>query len=702
MNKSIFDPHLKNYLTLANNAKISFVTSQKIGCSIENILNEDPKSIWLSEDGLPQEIIIDLTSLSAYPTHIECIGIYCWHAYQTNPKLIEISISSNGTKYSSLGNFDLCLKPGTQLFDIDTHSINEIQYLKLTIKETFSGCRTYINNVIMYEKMPSDNEINTHNSLNESSLMMYVRESREKNMPFCIRDPGLLTSKLNNLKATFNNHQQLNAGVVVKANTNLISKDLADDLLDMKSKDKFNNLHLNTTENNTFMSDDDVSKKHYGINNSHSHSHIHNVNSNIIEEDEDKENAYSTSKKKKQHTTMLKREKEAIRYDEQENDNDNDNDNDNGVNHSNNNIHNECNSSIPKRLFQHTKHQEMMNPNLLSFNPSNNYMNYEESQQDEQHNKTVIDVSRLESEFREFKSRQEDKYKQVNNRMLNIEKELLHIKDEITKINQNINIILEEQNSQYNLILEECRNMINNKIVNVFCNANSMHQHVPSNQNNSMLFSLNNNNDDNNVINTNNNINISQNVSAKFKDEIDEQELLYPRQTDLLSMNEGIIIGSKESELDKMNELFANKFEEKLADFSSKLGKQISDSLLKPSFERIENLIKDNLNDVQNTFKMIGKKAKDNNPRNTVGYSTYRNNIPSSLHKHNSNTINISLNYRDKSTRNKVVDPFVNLIHDEQQQQQPQQQQVMRRNDNDNMDIYNYPLKYRTINKQSK
>ena len=343
----------------------------------------------------------------------------------------------------------------------------------------------------------------------------------------------------------------------------------------------------------------------------------------------------------------------------------------------------------------------MMNPNLLSFNPSNNYVNSEESQQDEQHNKNVIDVSRLESEFREFKSRQEDKYKQVNNRMLNIEKELLHIKDEITKINQNINIILEEQNSQYNLILEECRNMINNKIVNVFCNANSMHQHVPSNQNNSMLFSLNNNNDGGDVINTNNNINISQNVSAKFKDEIDEQELLYPRQTDMLSMNEGIIIGSKESELDKMNELFANKFEEKLADFSSKLGKQISDSLLKPSFERIENLIKDNLNDVQNTFKMIGKKAKDNNPRNTIGYSTYRNNIPSSLHKHNSNTINISLNYRDKSTRNKIVDPFVNLIHDEQQQQ-PQQQQVVRRNDNDNMDIYNYPLKYRTINKQSK
>ena len=123
-------------------------------------------------------------------------------------------------------------------------------------------------------------------------------------------------------------------------------------------------------------------------------------------------------------------------------------------------------------------------------------MNSEDSQE-EHHKKlfAVMDVSRLESEFQ---SRQEDKYKQVNNRMLSIEKELLHTKDEMAKINQNINIILEEQNNQYNLILEECRSIINNKIVDVFCGAgNPMHQHVPSNQNNSMIFSLNNNNDDN-------------------------------------------------------------------------------------------------------------------------------------------------------------------------------------------------------------
>ena len=170
---------------------------------------------------------------------------------------------------------------------------------------------------------------------------------------------------------------------------------------------------------------------------------------------------------------------------------------------------------------------------------------------------------------------------------------------------------------------------------------------------------------------------------------MEEQELLYPRQTEMMSVNERTLLG-KDNELGKVNEMFANKFEEKLADFSNKLGKQISDSLLKPSFEKIENLIKDNLNDVQNTFKMIGKKAITDNPRNTVGYSTYRNNIPNSCHKNSS--INISLNYRDKSTRNKP-DPFGNLAHDEQ---------IPRRNESDNMDICNYPLKYRTINKQPK
>ena len=98
-------------------------------------------------------------------------------------------------------------------------------------------------------------------------------------------------------------------------------------------------------------------------------------------------------------------------------------------------------------------------------------MNSEDSQE-EHHKKlfAVMDVSRLESEFQ---SRQEDKYKQVNNRMLSIEKELLHTKDEMAKINQNINIILEEQNNQYYLILEECRSIINNKIVNAFSGANN-------------------------------------------------------------------------------------------------------------------------------------------------------------------------------------------------------------------------------------
>ena len=139
-------------------------SSEMNGCPITNILEKEIKSIWLSDESLPQEIILNLNknNFIHYPKKLSAIGIYCWHAYSTNPKLIEILISTNknnNLNYISLGDFDLELKPGLQLLHLDEdllldnedNKLNDNISIKLIIKETFGGKRTYINNLSLYE-----------------------------------------------------------------------------------------------------------------------------------------------------------------------------------------------------------------------------------------------------------------------------------------------------------------------------------------------------------------------------------------------------------------------------------------------------------------------------------------------------------------------------------------------------------------------
>ena len=99
-------------------------------------------------------------------------GIYCWHAYNTNPKIIEILISDNNknmNNFKSLGIFELEMRDGIQLFSIDYNVLddlsikNKIKAIKLIIKNAFGGDKTYINQIMFYE-----NSIKEMNIINES------------------------------------------------------------------------------------------------------------------------------------------------------------------------------------------------------------------------------------------------------------------------------------------------------------------------------------------------------------------------------------------------------------------------------------------------------------------------------------------------------------------------------------------------------
>ena len=165
------------------------------------------QSIWLSQPGFPQVIIIDISDLKQYPKEgLNTFGIYCWHAYNTNPKTIELLISTNynnsnkNNNFTSLGLFELELRDGVQLFKIDYNVLddekmkNKIKAIKLVIKNTFGGNKTYINQIMFYEN--TIQEIKAHDTIQSSNT--YQKE---------LKFPEDLSNSQNSLEE---NSQQIN------------------------------------------------------------------------------------------------------------------------------------------------------------------------------------------------------------------------------------------------------------------------------------------------------------------------------------------------------------------------------------------------------------------------------------------------------------------------------------------------------------
>ena len=101
---------------------------------------------------------------------------------------------NDDNNFISFGNFDLCLKPGRQLLQLDEGdnnfliTENDNYIIKLIIKETYGDKRTYINNIYLYENidfMASGiiNTVNTFETIKEeddSSSIFSLSESRER------------------------------------------------------------------------------------------------------------------------------------------------------------------------------------------------------------------------------------------------------------------------------------------------------------------------------------------------------------------------------------------------------------------------------------------------------------------------------------------------------------------------------------------
>ena len=143
-----------NWATEAAGACVDSFSSQVGGCEAANVLSPSLTSIWLSEETLPQFLVISLKKSKAYTDDmvIRSVGWHCWHSYTTNPFKVSLSVASNGKQYKPWDTFIADRNKGTQLFSCVPISARLYPYLKLEVTQTFGGLQTYMNRIFLFEE----------------------------------------------------------------------------------------------------------------------------------------------------------------------------------------------------------------------------------------------------------------------------------------------------------------------------------------------------------------------------------------------------------------------------------------------------------------------------------------------------------------------------------------------------------------------
>ena len=458
-------------------------SSEMSGCPITNILEKEIKSIWLSDEYLPQEIILNINkdNFIHYPKKLSAIGIYCWHAYSTNPKLIEILINTNkNLDFISLGDFDLGLKPGLQLLHLDEdlllyneeNKLSDNIYIKLIIKETFGGKRTYINNLSLYEDIDLNSlnlkSIQEENDEEDNSSMVFFRESRIKN------NYKKNTKKNNNM----NNGNFLLTSEILISDSELSERkhfgDKVDKFFGLNSKLKIPELSETKENNNSSLKN----------NNSIKYNKINNNNTKLTQKNKSppkSNNVYINSDK-----NMLSSDKKSFLNSNIFNGNNNNNNNNMNTQISQNNLNNQL---LTTELMK--SQIDYLQNDFFSPIKQNKFLN---SKGEISNIEYVGDNLLLINEFRTYQKAQDEKMKKFDERITNIENKINDINSTIKNINENLNdlnntinkVKINEEENKINkdLILKECEKMIKETLIEIL--DKKINPEILSNQENNL------------------------------------------------------------------------------------------------------------------------------------------------------------------------------------------------------------------------
>ena len=126
------------------------------GCEPDNVLVEDIQKLWLSHEGLPQHVILDVRDVSTIDVKLQSLylfGWYCWHSYSTNPKTIEVSVSNDNENFDVVQKVQGSASTGLSTFALESPLfLRDISYIKFAVQEVFGGEQVYINRLYLFDE----------------------------------------------------------------------------------------------------------------------------------------------------------------------------------------------------------------------------------------------------------------------------------------------------------------------------------------------------------------------------------------------------------------------------------------------------------------------------------------------------------------------------------------------------------------------
>ena len=127
-------------------------SSEVADCEAQNVLESSMNSIWLTEEGIPQWFCLSLAQIQkTRDIVIRTVGWHCWHPYTTNPHVVTVHVSSDGSKFKQWDTFQAASpQRGTQLFCCAPISASIYPFIAFEVTETFGGNQTYLNRLFLY------------------------------------------------------------------------------------------------------------------------------------------------------------------------------------------------------------------------------------------------------------------------------------------------------------------------------------------------------------------------------------------------------------------------------------------------------------------------------------------------------------------------------------------------------------------------
>ena len=158
-----------NWASASVGAKLVDFSSQVFSGDASNVLDDDHRRIWLTEDGTPQWLCISLLKLADVKNLvIRTVGWYCWRSYSTNPKIVNMHVSTDGSKFKRWDSFVARGKgKGSQLFSCAPVDVSLYPFVALEVTETFGGAQAYMNRVYLYSDEISPSPVSSVSSANQ-------------------------------------------------------------------------------------------------------------------------------------------------------------------------------------------------------------------------------------------------------------------------------------------------------------------------------------------------------------------------------------------------------------------------------------------------------------------------------------------------------------------------------------------------------